>query len=278
MMGEKTGIAWTDHTFNPWIGCKKVSAGCAHCYAERQNAFYKWVTEWGKYYRRTSEANWKKPIQWAKQAVADGVTRRVFCASLADVFDADVPDEWLNDLWETIFETKMYGGLEWLILTKRPENISTRIPSMLCGQHSNIRIGVTAENQEMADKRIPELLECWDGKTFVSVEPMLSEVDLTALNLWSHHETDALSGWYSLGRQPEPEQFEDGNKLGWVICGSESGADARAFNVDWARSLRNQCQESSVPFFLKQMPVNGKLTVLPELDGQVWAQFPEALQ
>jgi protein gp37 len=97
-MGDKTGIAWCDHTFNPWIGCQKVSAGCQNCYAERENNFRKWVPKWGKDYRPTGRANWEKPIQWAKQAVADGVTRRVVCASLADVFDIQAPSYLRVDL------------------------------------------------------------------------------------------------------------------------------------------------------------------------------------
>jgi protein gp37 len=112
-MGENSKISWCDHTFNPWIGCTKVSPACDHCYAERENKFRKWVGdgEWGNY-RITSDDNWKKPIQWAKKAVADGVVRRVFCASLADVFDKKVPVDWLAKLFSVIEETEKIGGLE----------------------------------------------------------------------------------------------------------------------------------------------------------------------
>jgi protein gp37 len=249
MMGENSKIAWTDHTFNPWIGCQKVSAGCLNCYAEKLAKFHGWVDDWGKDYRRTSEDNWKKPIQWAKKAVGNGVFRRVFCASLADIFDPNIPDEWRDDFWELLWLLSPIkeGGLEWLILTKRPENISKMIPDDL-RRFENIRIGITAENQEMAQIRMPIFLDAWTGKNFISWEPALSPI------------TDEIP-------------FTD-NLIDWVIAGSESGSNARPCNIEWMRDMRDQCQNANIPFFLKQMPVNGKLTVLPELDGKVWNQFP----
>jgi protein gp37 len=252
-MGEKTGILWTDHTFNPWIGCTKVSAGCANCYAERENNIYKWNPNgWGENADRvrTSENYWKQPLKWAKQAVKAGVIRRVFCASLADVFDEKVPFEWLNDLWKLIAATQEIGGLEWLILTKRPENISTRIPTEFAYPSSCVRLGVTAENQEMADKRIPILLRSWSGKNFLSVEPMLGPVEL------EHSYCGYLSGW-----ETEVEADEDGDpvpyqsqteRIGWVICGGESGPNARPMHPNWAISVSDQCEAANVPFFFKQ--------------------------
>jgi protein gp37 len=258
-MGEKTGIAWTDHTFNPWIGCQKVSEGCHNCYAERQNnGRFHWVGEWGKDYRRTSASYWQDPIVWAKRAVKDGVIRRVFCASLADVFD-DNPqvEEWRLELWSLIQKTLDIGGLEWLILTKRPENIYPFMMShWMANPTENIRLGVTAENQEMADERIPMLFGSWKGKTFVSIEPMIGSVSLMGWD--GRYSRDYLPDW------------------NWIICGAESGPSARPMDIEWARSVRDQCQAAGVPFFLKQMVMDGKLTVLPELDGKVWAEFPEA--
>ncbi|MFA6270305.1 MAG: DUF5131 family protein [Candidatus Paceibacterota bacterium] len=286
-MGEATKILWAGRplpdgsiepgfSWNPWIGCTKVSAGCLNCYAETLNSFHKWNPEgWGKGKPRklTSDTNWKKPIQWAKKAVKDGVTRRVFCASLADVFDDEVPNEWRLRLFALIMDTEKIGGLEWLILTKRPENIETMLPWM-SDTITNIRIGVTCENQEMADKRILELLRAWRGKNFVSVEPMLEEVNLRQSTI------DFLDGWYAdiyIHRdtgEAEPMQVPM-RKLDWVICGCESGSNARPMNIDWTRSLRDQCVEASTPFFLKQMMVDGKLVKMPELDGKIWSQFPE---
>ena len=119
-MGEKSAIAWTEATFNPWVGCSKVSAGCTNCYAERDFAIRRKFVEWGpgKPRRRTSEAYWKQPLKWDRQAAKDGVRRKVFCASLADVFDQEVDDSWRDDLFALIRRTP---HLDWLILTKRPE-------------------------------------------------------------------------------------------------------------------------------------------------------------
>jgi protein gp37 len=239
-MSETTGIGWTDHTFNPWIGCTKVSQGCKLCYAETQNNRYGWNPEgWGagKPRKRTSAANWKKPIQWAKQAVKDGVIRRVFCSSLADVMDDEVPGEWTVDLTEMIESIGRYiGGLEWLILTKRPENIRNVIPDeWLSDPPDYVRLGVTCEDQANANKRIPQLINAWKGKNFLSVEPMISRISLVGF---------ASPTW---GMIPESAFIH------WVICGGESGAGCRPMDIEWARDLRDQCQTAGVPFFFKQL-------------------------
>lgn len=234
-MGKTTGITWTDATFNPWIGCTKVSQGCKLCYAETQNKRYNWAPDgWGpgKPRKRTSEANWKKPIEWAKQAAKGGVTRRVFCASLADVFDDEVPQEWREDLWRLIDTTGEIGGLEWLLLTKRPENIKGMAPTeWLENPPDYVRIGVTAEDQENADKRIPALLRSWKGKNFISYEPALDLVIFT----------DYLRPFRSI------------NQIDWIICGGESGAGCREMNLAWARSALSQCRDAGIPFFMKQL-------------------------
>ena len=245
-MGENSKIAWCDATFNPWIGCQKVSAGCQNCYAEALAKRYGWVKEWGKDYHLTSDANWKKPIQWAKQAVKDGVVRKVFCASLADVFDDDIDKDWRSRLMELIHKTGNIGGLEWLILTKRPENINLFSWYWIENPPKYIRIGITCENQEMYDRRVPILLDSWKGKNFISYEPALS-----LLHLGSY-----------------------GYKINWLIAGCESGTSARSANIEWFRIIRDQCDAFDIPFFLKQMSVDGKLTVEPELDGKKWLEFP----
>jgi len=269
-MGQNSHIAWTDHTFNPWIGCQKVSSGCQNCYAEKLAKFHKWVDVWGADYKRTSEANWKQPIKWARQAVNDRVIRRVFCASLADIFDPNVPDEWRTDLYNLILHTEEIGGLEWLILTKRPENLPSMFESQMWGS-TNIRLGVTVENQEMANKRIPELLNSWSGKNFVSYEPALEEVNFRYYLNGCPELRDVLLNF----DDQDSEWVQTTPPIQWVICGSESGTNARPFDIDWARSVRDQCQSANVPFFLKQMPIDGKLTILPELDGKAWKQFPK---
>jgi protein gp37 len=250
-MGQ-TAISWTatalpdgtvlpGYSFNPWIGCTKVSQGCKLCYAETQNKHYNWNPEgWGPGVprKRTSEANWKKPIQWAKQAAKDGVTRRVFCASLADVFDDEVDPKWREDLFMQIgwIEIHYPGSLEWLILTKRIESVSTMFPfDWGTFLQRCIRLGVTTEDQENADKRIPQLLNVWKGKTFLSVEPMIGPLKLFGF------------GSPTWGKLPESAFIQ------WVICGGESGAGCRPMSLDWARDLRRQCADASVPFFFKQL-------------------------
>lgn len=277
-MGETTGIAWTDHTFNPWIGCTKVSAGCLNCYAERQNNFYHWNPEgWGKGVPRklTSDANWKKPIQWAKQAVKDGVTRRVFCASLADVFDDEVDIIWKDQLYQIIETCSKIGGLEWLLLTKRSERIESDLPeTWLVNPPNFIRIGVTVENRKN-EKRITDLLHSWRGKNFISAEPMLSKIDLE--KPYCRTCDNGTRGFSSLsGFRPCPDCDDNWgiHQIDWVIAGCESGSNASPMNIEWARDLRDQCVEAGTPFFLKQMMVNGKLVVLPELDGKAWSEFP----
>ena len=228
-MGETSSISWTDATFNPWIGCTKVSQGCKLCYAETQNNRYQWnPAGWGPgaTRKRTSAANWKKPNEWAKKARAEGVTRRVFCASLADVFDAEVDQSWRADLFGMIDDINArHGGLEWLILTKRPENIDLMLPERWKRDRPDyVRIGVTVEHQETM-MRMAYLLAAWKGKNFVSYEPALGPLFLGAFR----------------------------NSVDWLICGGESGAGCRSFDIEWARSIRDECKQSNIPFFMKQL-------------------------
>ncbi|MGH9769098.1 MAG: DUF5131 family protein, partial [Blastocatellia bacterium] len=176
-MGTNSKIEWTDHTFNPWLGCSKVSPACTNCYAEawaKRSGLVKWGD--GAERRRTSEANWKEPLKWNEQARREGVRRRVFCASLADVFeDRGELVQWRNDLFVMIEKTPY---LDWLLLTKRPHNVLPKLEAIR--KHwladklplfDNIWIGATVENQEMADKRIPELIQIPAAIHFLSCEP-----------------------------------------------------------------------------------------------------------
>jgi protein gp37 len=263
-MGETTGIAWTDMTFNPWIGCTKVSQGCKFCYAETQNKRYGWVSAWGPNAprKRTSEANWRKPLEWAKKAASEGVTRRVFCASLADVFDIEAPQEWRVDLFTMIDQIgRFVWGLEWLILTKRPENIINMAPARwLDNPPDYVRIGVTSEDQENADKRIPELLKVWHGRTFVSYEPALSPVDFSPYLVcqW-FQDTDHPVQWKPgdiVDREKYPIRGYSARlrgRIDWVICGGESGPGCRPMDLQWARDVRDQCRAANTPFFFKQI-------------------------
>lgn len=271
-MSENTKIEWCDHTFNPWTGCTKVSPGCANCYAEGWANRYG-IVKWGPGAprRRTSAANWKLPVKWNLEAERKRVRDlhswpagkpmpdnrpRVFCASLADWLDDEVPVDWLADLLCLIRSTP---HLDWLLLTKRPENWQPRLHAVLHHlseqdgaftvetqandrwwhvQHwldgdypHNIWLGTTVENQDMADKRIPQLLRIPAKVRFLSCEPLLERVDL-----WGTGATR-----------------DNGNGIDWLICGGESGPRARAMHPDWARFLRDQCQAANVPYFFKQM-------------------------
>jgi protein gp37 len=266
-MAENSNIEWTDHTFNPWIGCQKVSPGCDHCYAETWDArgLQQRETRWGPHAARTrtSAANWRKPLAWNKAAQAAGKRARVFCASLADVFDnhASILPEWRAALWQLIAATP---HLDWLLLTKRPQNIAKMLPEGWGDGWPNVWLGTTVENQTEADRRIPHLLATPAAVRFLSCEPLLGPVDLTRLDMlnifrvlrtaddetWPRNFFDALRGKSDI--HPIHNAEPSWGALHWIIVGGESGPNARPMHPDWARSLRDQCGAAGVPFFFKQ--------------------------
>jgi protein gp37 len=256
-VGIETAISWCDHTFNPWWGCVKVSPACQHCYAE---TISKRVGQkvWGIDAPRRffGAKHWAEPLKWNHNAIKDGVRRRVFCASMADVFEdrADLVDERAR-LFVLIDETP---ALDWLLLTKRPENIARLMPKYWGGKPwPNVWLGTTVENQEYADLRISKLLHHgFDAAIlFLSVEPMLGPIDLG----FPFTSDNALM----------VDRHVD-----WVIAGGESGAHCRPSDPDWFRGLRDQCIGSGVAFHFKQWggvhaKANGR-----ELDGREWLEFP----
>ena len=293
---KDTKIEWCDHTFNPWEGCTKVSPGCANCYAETRNARWNGGTapNWGPGAprRRTSAANWREPVKWNREDERARVSAlhswpagkpmpwtrpRVFCSSLADWLDDEVPAEWLIGLLELIHETRQ---LDWLLLTKRPENFMPRMQAALATYKArvymqlgcqianwiagikwpNVWVGTTVEDQQRADERIPHLLRIPATVRFLSCEPLLGPVQLAPR-------------W--IGSQLE---FEDTpwNYVDWVIAGGESGLKARPMHEAWARSLRDQCAAAGVPFMFKQwgewLPV--QQVVDTEIDPDDWQQMP----
>lgn len=246
-MGETT-IEWADYTFNPWLGCTKVSPACDHCYAESWARRTGQPDLWAGTRKLTSASNWAQPLKWDRKAAADGVRRRVFCASLADVFDNQVTQGWRQDLWALIADCV---HLDWLLLTKRPQNIMKMLPGSCAVQiyganwpWHHVWLGTTAENQEEADRRIPILLATPAAVRFVSLEPVLGPIDLSR---WTTDQAryaeycDAVGG-------PQPKL----TILDWVIVGGESGPKARPMHPDWVRSIRDQCRSSCVPFLFKQ--------------------------
>jgi protein gp37 len=155
-MGENSKIEWCDHTFNPWIGCQHVSPGCDHCYAEALMDHRYGKVQWEPHgeRKRTSEGNWKQPYRWAKAARQSGTRARVFCASLADVFDNKAPEGARADLFRLIRETP---EMDWLLLTKRPQNIVRMLPADWDNGYSNAWLGITAESEEFYRMRWPIL-------------------------------------------------------------------------------------------------------------------------
>lgn len=259
-----TNIEWCDFTFNPWSGCTKVSAGCANCYAETLSGRNPAVLGvWGPKGARVvaAESQWKLPIKWNKAAFAACVRHRVFCASLADVFEgpetvpADAVDKVTQArkrLGQLILDTP---NLDWLLLTKRPANILPVARDMWVRFDDsyplppNVWIGTTVENQLTADERIPHLLRVPAAVRFLSCEPLLGPVDLSGMTIAKPGNChDWLSGMVTSG----PLRHAREGRIHWVIVGGESGTGARPMHPLWATSLRDQCVSARVPFFFKQ--------------------------
>ena len=220
-MGEQTKIEWTDHTFNPWIGCTKVSPACDNCYAAELSNRYGWA-DWGagEARKRTAASNWRNPLAWDRKAQANGEQPFVFCASLADVFDNEIDQKWRDDLFHLIRSTT---NLTWLLLTKRIGNVRKMVDVL----PRNVAIGATMANQDEYDRDRVKLMDVkreFDPVfTFASIEPMLGPVIL------------------------------DCNAPDWIICGGESGNSARFMDPQWARDLRDGASRFNRKFFMKQM-------------------------
>ncbi|MEO7222044.1 MAG: phage Gp37/Gp68 family protein [Devosia sp.] len=254
-MADATKIEWCDSTFNPWVGCTKIAPACDHCYAEswaKRSGMVKWGNEPR---RRTSEALWRNPVKWQGEAAAfftqHGRRRRVFCASLADVFDNQVPPMWRHALWELIRGTP---DLDWLLLTKRPMNIAEMKPAFWDEVKGHVWLGTTVEDQEHADRNIPHLLQHDSAVRFISAEPLLGPINLGAFGLAVHHHPDNVVGSPALSAvvRATRRHLANGLTLDWVIAGGESGPQARPSHFDWFDSLRKQCLAAGVPFLFKQ--------------------------
>lgn len=248
-MGENSAIEWTDHTFNPWIGCTKVSPGCDRCYAETL-ATNRLGVAWGPHAdrRRTAESTWRQPLAWNRKAQREGRPARVFCASLADVFDNNAPSGAREALWDLIDATPY---LDWLLLTKRPQNIARMLPHNY--MPPNIWLGTTVETQQEAERRIPHLLEVPAKVRFLSCEPLLGPVDLERIEVPRVYGSALMGSLTGIRRDHHGRTLDVGHpRIHWVIAGGESGPGARPSHPDWFRSLRDQCSAAGVPFFFKQ--------------------------
>lgn len=338
-MAENSKIEWTTHTFNPWRGCTKIAPGCANCYADAMSKRNpKTLGVWGPNGTRVvaSESMWREPLKWDRLAKEAGERHRVFCASLADVFEdwdgrvsdsrslagfrfikdgewgwgLDGPrDKWndnttnaipltLNDVRRRLFNLiDATPNLDWLLVTKRPENVRRMWPSADVfdseSEHkaywSNVWLLTSISDQATADAMIPHLLACRDLVPVLglSCEPLLGPVDLSYRGLPIECPECGGSGELddshpSHGKQTESDS--DGEPLDnclecngdfngviqdidWVIVGGESGHGARPYDLAWARSIIGQCKAAGVPVFHKQI---GAITVdsaFPEKDG-----------
>jgi protein gp37 len=219
-MGFESHIQWTDHTFNSWIGCTKVSAECDHCYAADLSRFRGWA-QWGpgEPRRVLSKATWRQPLKWNRKCTELGIRQRVFCSSLADVFDAEAPAGQRDRLYQLIRETP---SLDWLVLTKRPHLAPRYLPADWGNGYSNVWLGVTVGVRK-SQWRFDALRKIPARVRFVSIEPLLEA--LPDLDLIGFH---------------------------WAIVGGESGPGARPMDPEWAIAIIDQCKAAGVPVFFKQ--------------------------
>jgi protein gp37 len=246
---KNSSIEWTHHTFNPWIGCTQVSLACDHCYAMVMMDHRYHRVEWGagKPRIRTTRDYWRQPLKWNREAIAADIRERVFCASLADVFDGEMPEvlsEWRAELWRLIEQTPQ---LDWLLLTKRPGNI-LRFAPWHDGWPHNVWVGTSVESEEWAQRRLPVLSKVPAAVRFVSAEPLLEKFSL------ADYEID------------------------WLIAGGESGKGFRDLNPDHVRSLRDQCGARNIAFFFKQWGGRTPKIAGRELDGRFHDEIPNPRQ
>lgn len=263
-MAANSAIEWTTHTFNPWWGCTRVSPACDHCYAEtwaKRTGHDVWGQ--GARRRRLGDEYWRQPLRWNRAAARNGRRVRVFCASMADVFEWNRDLDDLRDrLWMLIERTP---HLDWLLLTKRPQ-LAPLLAPWADKWPTHVWLGTTVENQRFADQRIPFLLKIPCRYRFLSCEPLLGPIE--------------LSRWI--------------DALHWVIAGGESGPHARPTHPNWIRSLRDQCSTARVAFHFKQwgnlspqetgeIGHDGSITSFVRmskkragrmLDGRTWDELP----
>lgn len=250
-MADKTKIEWTDHTFNPWWGCRRVSPACDNCYAA---ALSKRVgsVEWDAgQYRTFGDAHWQKPFKWDADAGKAGVRRKVFCASMADVFDVEAPADARLRLLKTISQTR---NLDWQLLTKRPKAAIDLLPDDFVFRHG-VWIGCTVESMKMWRLRVPFLQSIRARVRFLSIEPLLEYLPIT------------------------PSDLEG---ISWVVIGGETGARARPLKFEWVNRLAEICAVAGVPMFFKQWGEHdaegrrvGKKSAGRMFLGRTWDQFPE---
>ncbi len=273
-MGFKTGISCCDHSYNAWWGCTPTAGdpACTNCYALRDSKRFGLDIFGANRPRRFfGPDHWREPLKWDRLAAREGRMHRVFCNSMGDVFedyrmlagseDAGL-EYWRQRLWDLIRATP---HLFYLILTKHPENIERMLPASLAPA-PNIALGITAANQEWAERRLPILFQVAATLYFTSVEPQLGAVDLTRLAMPGNAVLNGLTGTLT---DADGMVHQGGPSVGWVIAGGESGSRARPTHPEWPRDLRRQCGRHGVPFFYKQVGEWGPAGSYPEQAGDL---------
>lgn len=268
-----TKINWCDVVWNPVVGCRKVSAGCKNCYAEKMarrlaamgRPEYQKVVDGGHWTGHVDclPERLDDPLKWKKP-------RRVFVNSMSDLFHEDVPDGFISAVWSRMIASSQHT---YIILTKRPERMANLVPLLFREWPNNdpviqpnVWLGVSVEDQKSALERISWLLKTPSAVRVVSVEPMLGPVNFELMPN-AFYESGMPFFWQRMSN--------DGpGGIDWVIAGCESGLDARPAELGWFRSLRDQCTSAGVPFFLKQAKIGNIFTHMPALDGKVWDQYP----
>jgi protein gp37 len=271
---SKSKIEWTNRVWNPVTGCTKISTGCKNCYAEelhnkRHKAYWEGKLQGLPQYARPFSRvqlhpeRLGQPLHWKKP-------QKVFVNSMSDLFHKDVPFEFIEEVWDAMFDCSFAKkGFRtrhiFQILTKRPERAIEFYQYMeahnLKSNYNNIWFGVTVENQEQADKRIPLLLQIPAAVRFISVEPMLGPIKLISSGTFIDHNYMTGEVRHKMLKTNDDIISIEKQKIDWVICGGESGKNARPMHPDWVRSLRDQCKAADVPFFFKQW---GKYKILYE--------------
>ena len=268
-MGDQTPIAWTDATWNPVVGCSKVSAGCQHCYAEaltrrfHRPGFQPWTAPHAVHNVALHPERLDRPRHWRRP-------RRVFVNSMSDLFHERVPDVFLAQVWAVMADTPHHT---YQVLTKRPERMRDWVCRLAPDPLPNVWLGTSVEQQRWVDVRVGALLETPAAIRFLSCEPLLGPLDLSAFAPFSG---ECFCQERSDGCRPR--QSPDCPTVGvdWVIVGGESGPGARPMDPAWVRDLRDQCQAAGVPFFFKQW--GGSRPGGPaELDGRVCQAWPRPL-
>ena len=272
---NRTNIDYLDYSWNPTHGCDPISTGCKNCWAKTMSKRLAGMgvngySKGDPFEVVCSPEKLNEPLNVKKSS-------RIGVSFMGDLFHGEISEGFIDEVMGVIEKTPQHT---YLMLTKRVDKMRYYFHFLekygfvdrKYKPFENLWLGVSIENQKTADERIPILLEIPAKVKFVSVEPMLSHVNLVNIpynSLGALHKMNALigyGGWRNYNRMEY--------KLHWIICGSESGPNARPTETEWVRSIRNQCIDAGVPFFLKQLHINGKKVSMPELDGKVWSEMP----